>query len=95
MVSCRRWENLYNKAVSDGNNEKALEFKEKLVECIVYSINSLLAEKNLREINELMEYGMEVSRRYNIPELEFHLKLAQKEIERILKLRGKIKEEKS
>ncbi|OYT25551.1 MAG: hypothetical protein B6V02_03360 [Thermoprotei archaeon ex4572_64] len=95
MVNCRRWENLYSKALSDGNNEKALEFKEKLVECIVYSISSLLAEKNLRKVNELMEYGMEVSRKYNIPELEFHLKLAQKEIERILKLRGKIREDKS
>ncbi len=89
-ISCTRWERLYNLALQNGNKEKALEFKEKLVECIVYSLWHLVREKELREAAELMKYGREVSEKYNIPELKFHLDLIQDEINRIKEIYRKI-----
>lgn len=86
MPKCHRWENLYNWAIEQGNQAKALEFKEKLVECIVYSLQQLVVEKELDDVEELMEYGWEVAKKYNIPELEFHLRLIQEEIDRIRKI---------
>ncbi len=83
MLTCSRWENLYNKALKDGNELKALEFKEKLVECIVYTLQHLVAEKEIDEAERLMEYGREVAKKYGISELSFHLDLIQAEINRI------------
>jgi hypothetical protein len=37
MPTCGRWERLIAWAEKEGNSYKALEFKEKLVECIVYT----------------------------------------------------------
>ena len=90
MPKCHRWERLYNHAVSQGNQLKALEFKEKLVECIVYSLWHLVREKELDQADELMKYGREVARKYSIPELEFHLNLIQDEINRIREIYKKI-----
>ncbi len=89
-VSCTRWERLYNHALQSGNREKALEFKEKLVECIVYSLWQLVRNKELREAAELVKYGREVSEKYNIPELKFHLDLIQEEINRIREIYKRI-----
>ncbi len=83
MPKCNRWENLYRLALEQGNEVKALEFREKLVECIVYSLWNLVREKELTEAESLFRYGMEVAKKYNIPELEFHLGLIQDEINRI------------
>ncbi len=83
MPKCNRWENLYRLALEQGNEVKALEFREKLVECIVYSLWNLVREKELAEAESLFRYGMEVAKKYNIPELEFHLGLIQDEINRI------------
>ena len=83
MPKCNRWENLYRLALEQGNEVKALEFREKLVECIVYSLWNLVREKELTEAESLFRYGMEVAKKYNIPELEFHLGLIRDEINRI------------
>ncbi len=90
MPKCTRWENLYKWAVEQGNELKALEFKEKLVECIVYSLWHLVREKELSEAEELLKYGYDVAKRYNIPELEFHLGLVQEEINRIREIYRKL-----
>jgi len=37
MPTCTRWERLVSWAEKGGNSHKALEFKEKLVECIIYT----------------------------------------------------------
>ncbi|NPA23219.1 MAG: hypothetical protein GXO23_02860 [Crenarchaeota archaeon] len=83
MTRCDRWERLYQQALQSGNKEKALEFKEKIVECVVYSLWNLVKEKELREAEPLIKYGYEIAEKYEIPELKFHLGLIQEEIERI------------
>ncbi len=83
MARCSRWERLYQHALQSGNREKALEFKEKLVECIVYSLWSLVRDKELKLAEELVKYGLEVADKYEIPELKFHIGLIQEEIARI------------
>lgn len=35
-ITCSKWERLIEKAEREGNKGKSLEFREKLVECIVY-----------------------------------------------------------
>ena len=89
MARCKRWEDLYNWALQNNNPGKALEFKEKLVECIVYTAQTLIAQKELDEAEELLEYGKEVAKKYNIFELDFHINLLMKEINRIRELRRK------
>jgi len=79
MARCRRWENLYNWALTQGNQFKALEFKEKLVECIVYSLEQ--ARRLDDEAKSLIEYGLDVAKRLNIPELEFHVDRLRKRLE--------------
>jgi len=90
MPRCNRWENLYKWALDQGNELKALEFKEKLVECIVYSLWHLVREKELDEAEELLKYGHEVAKKYNIPELEFHLSLIEEEVNRIREIYRKL-----
>ena len=79
MARCKRWENLYNWALAQGNQLKALEFKEKLVECVVYSLEQ---SRRLDDVAKaLIEYGLDVAKRLNIPELEFHVDRLRKKLE--------------
>ncbi len=90
MPRCTRWERLYQHALQSGNKEKALEFKEKLVECIVYSLWHLVREKELRDAEELVKYGLEIAEKYEISELKFHIGLIQEEISRIREIYKKL-----
>ncbi|MFB6469998.1 MAG: hypothetical protein TU36_001995 [Vulcanisaeta sp. AZ3] len=81
---CNRWEVLINEAEKTGNKEKALEFREKLVECIVYTVQELIAKgrsEDLRDAEELLKYGEDVGNRLGISELQFHVNLLRKRIE--------------
>ena len=87
MARCRRWENLYNWAMQNGNQLKALEFKEKLVECVVYSLEQ--ARRLDEEAKALIEYGLDAARRLGIPELEFHVNRLRRRLEeREARIRG-------
>lgn len=66
-----------------GNKEKALEFREKFVECIVYTVQSLVSAKRLDEAEELVKRGLEAAKAYGIEELGFHMELNRKRIEAI------------
>lgn len=84
MVDCSRWERLMR--VRDD-----LEVRERLVECIVYGAQELVSRGrvvDLEEAEELLKYGDEVSSRYSIPELRFHVELLRRRIEE-KKSRGK------
>ncbi|ABL87799.1 conserved hypothetical protein [Pyrobaculum islandicum DSM 4184] len=83
MPICTRWERLVTWAEKDGNNYKALEFKEKLVECIIYTATEKVKRKKLAEAEELIKYGREVAKKFGIEELNFHLSLLEKEINKI------------
>ncbi|ADY02441.1 hypothetical protein VMUT_2245 [Vulcanisaeta moutnovskia 768-28] len=83
-VTCSRWERLIEKAEREGNKEKALEFREKLVECVVYMAQGLIARgrsRDLDEAEELLKYGDEVGNKLGINELLFHVNLLRKKIE--------------
>ncbi|ACB40424.1 hypothetical protein [Pyrobaculum neutrophilum] len=83
MPTCARWERLISWAEKNGNKLKALEFKEKLVECIVYTAREKVARRELAEAEELIKYGKEAAKRFGIEELSFHLSLLEKEIAKI------------
>ncbi|GAB6944926.1 hypothetical protein [Vulcanisaeta sp. JCM 14467] len=83
-ITCSKWEKLVEKAEREGNKEKALEFREKLVECIVYTAQELIARgrsRNLDETEELLKYGEDVGNKLGINELLFHINLLRKRIE--------------
>ncbi|AEA13345.1 hypothetical protein TUZN_1885 [Thermoproteus uzoniensis 768-20] len=86
---CERWERLMQQAERQGNKGKALEFKEKLVECLVYQTRSLVAERRLDEAEALIKQGRDVAKKYGIEELSFHLDLAEREIKAIRERRAK------
>jgi len=80
MPTCTRWERLVYWAEKGGNSHKALEFKEKLVECIIYTAQEKVRKGKLREAEELLKYGKDVAKRLGIEELSFHISLLEKEI---------------
>ncbi|GAB6946880.1 hypothetical protein JCM16161A_10100 [Vulcanisaeta sp. JCM 16161] len=83
-ITCSKWEGLIEKAEREGNKEKALEFREKLVECVVYTAQELIARgrsRDLDEAEELLKYGEEVGNKLGINELLFHVNLLRKRIE--------------
>jgi hypothetical protein len=57
-----------------------LEFKEKLVECIIHTAQEKVRKGKLREAEELLKYGKDVAKRLGIEELSFHISLLEKEI---------------
>jgi len=83
MPTCTRWERLISWAEKEGNSYKALEFKEKLVECIVYTAQEKVSKGRLREAEELLKYGRDVAKRLGIEELSFHISLLEKEIAKV------------
>ncbi|MEZ0319317.1 MAG: hypothetical protein ABWK05_04900 [Pyrobaculum sp.] len=83
MPTCVRWERLVVWADKEGNKQKALEFKEKLVECIVYTATERVRKGRLKEAEELLKYGRDVAKRLGIEELSFHISLLEKEIARV------------
>lgn len=83
MPICARWERLIAWAEKEGNTAKALEFKEKLVECVVYTAYEKARRGKLKELSEILKYGREVAKKYAIEELAFHLSLIEKEAEKI------------
>ncbi|WP_069806626.1 hypothetical protein [Vulcanisaeta thermophila] len=83
-MRCSDWERLINEAERSGNREKALEFREKFVECIVYTAQELIARGRTRDLVEaenLLNYGEDVGRKLGINELLFHIGLLRKRIE--------------
>ena len=80
---CSRWEELMLRMEGEGNAYKALEFKEKLVECIVYTLQEHVAKGDLKTARMYLERGEEVAQKYNIPELAFHIALNRKRVEDI------------
>ena len=81
---CIKWEKLIEHAEKNNNKEKSLEFKEKLVECIVYTAQELIARgrsKDLERAEEILKYGEDVGNRLGIKELSFHINLLRKKIE--------------
>ncbi|CCC80733.1 hypothetical protein [Thermoproteus tenax] len=87
-MACERWERLMAWAEREGNKAKALEFKEKLVECIVYQVQSLIAERRLDDAETLIKQGREVANKYAIEELSFHLDLNERRIKSIRERRA-------
>jgi hypothetical protein len=79
MPTCSRWERLIAWAEKEGNSYKALEFKEKLVECIVYTAQEKIIKGKLREAEELLKYGKDVAKRLGIEELSFHISLLERQ----------------
>lgn len=69
------------------NQGKALEFKERLVECVVYTAQELVRRRRLSEAEEVMAEGREYAKRYGIEELEFHLSLLEREVEAVRRRR--------
>jgi hypothetical protein len=67
-------------AEKGGNSHKALEFKEKLAECIIYTAQEKVRKGKLREAEELLKYGKDVAKRLGIEELSFHISLLEKKI---------------
>ncbi len=68
----------------EGNREKSLEFREKLVECIVYTVQGLIARGrsgDLDEAEEILKYGEDVGKRLGINELLFHINILRRRIE--------------
>jgi len=88
MPLCSKWENLIVWAEKGGNNYKALEFKEKLVECIIYTATEKVKKKKLDEAEELLKYGKDMAKKFNIEELNFHIALLEKEIAKIRQRRA-------
>ncbi len=84
---CVRWENKLNTAIKENNQFQQLKFREKLAECIVYTARSLISEREFDELDELMKYGLDIAKKYNMPELEFQLKLIDEERQRVIKAR--------
>ncbi len=83
-ITCSKWEKLIDKVEREGNKEKSLEFREKLVECIVYTAQRLIAmgkSMNLTEAEELLKYGEEIGNKLGINELLFHVNLLRRRIE--------------
>ncbi len=83
MPTCTRWERLVSWAEKEGNSYKALEFKEKLVECVVYTAQEKVSKGKLREAEELLKYGKDVAKRLGIEELNFHISLLEKKIAKV------------
>ena len=83
MAVCARWERLVAWAEKEGNKWKALEFKEKLVECLVYTAAERVKKGKLGEAEELLKYGRDVAKRLGIEELSFHISLLEREIAKI------------
>jgi hypothetical protein len=80
---CSKWEKLIELAEKEGNKEKVLEFKEKLVECIVYTAQELIARGRSVDLDyaeELLKYGEDVGKRLGIGELDFHVNLLRNRI---------------
>ncbi|MEZ0248580.1 MAG: hypothetical protein ABWJ97_04845 [Thermoproteus sp.] len=88
-MACEKWERLMQQAERQGNAAKALELKEKMVECIVYQVQSLVAERRLDEAEALIKQGRELAKKYGIEELSFHLGLNEKRIGEIRERRAK------
>lgn len=87
-MACEKWERLMQSAERQNNKTKALEFKEKLVECLVYQVQSLIAERKLDEAEELIKQGRDIAKRYGIEELSFHLDLNERRIKEIRERRA-------
>jgi len=75
---CRQWERKLEQAVKANNAANQLKFKEKLVECIVYTARLMIREDE-DAYRDIVNYGMEVAKKYNIPEVEYHLKIIEAE----------------
>lgn len=82
MPICGKWEKLITWAEKEGNSAKALEFREKLAECIVYTAMEKARKGDLAEAEALVKYGREAAKKFGIEELSFHLSLIEKEIEK-------------
>ncbi len=87
-MACEKWERLMQLAERQNNKAKALEFKEKLVECLVYQTQSLIAERRLDEAEELIKQGRDLAKKYGIEELSFHLDLNERKIKEIRERRA-------
>lgn len=83
MPICSKWEKLVTWAEKEGNVAKALEFKEKLVECVVYAAYEKVRKKRLDEAEELIKHGRDLAKKFAIEELSFHLSLIEKETAKI------------
>lgn len=84
-ITCSRWEKLIEKAEREGNKEKALEFRERLVECVIYTAQELIARgrsRDLDEAEELLKYGEDVGNKLGINELLFHVNLSGRGLRR-------------
>lgn len=75
---CRQWEAKLEYAIKTNNAFNQLKFKEKLVECIVYTAR-LMIKHDKDAYREIINYGLEVAKKYNIPEVEYHLKIIEAE----------------
>ncbi|ABW02802.1 hypothetical protein [Caldivirga maquilingensis] len=75
---CRKWEVKLEGAVKANNAVNQLKFKEKLTECVVYTARLMIKESE-DEYREIADYGMEVAKKYNIPEIEYYLRIIENE----------------
>ncbi|MFN3804722.1 MAG: hypothetical protein ACK4SY_06675 [Pyrobaculum sp.] len=87
MPPCAKWEKLAALAERGGNSHKALEFKEKLVECIVYTAQEMIRRGKIKDAAQVIKYGKEAASRLAIEELNFHISLMEKEMAKILERR--------
>ncbi|MFP3311508.1 MAG: hypothetical protein RXO26_06740, partial [Caldivirga sp.] len=58
---CRQWEGKLEQAVKANNAVNQLKFKEKLVECIVYTARLMIREDE-DAYRDIVNYGMEVAK---------------------------------
>lgn len=76
---CRKWEAKLEGAVKANNAVNQLKFKEKLTECVVYTARLMIKEDE-DAYREIANYGMEIAKKYNIPEIEYYLKIIEDEV---------------
>ena len=75
---CRKWEVKLEWAVKANNAVNQLKFKEKLTECVVYAARLMIKEDE-DAYREIVNYGMEIAKKYNIPEIEYYLRIIEDE----------------
>ncbi len=82
-MGCDKWEKLILLAEREKNTAKSLEFREKLVECVVYTLQEKVNRGKIRDVDNLIKYGREMAKKFAIEELNFHLSLLEKQIEKV------------
>ncbi|WP_291999726.1 hypothetical protein [Caldivirga sp.] len=75
---CRKWEVKLEGAVKVNNTVNQLKFKEKLTECVAYTARLMIKEDE-KAYREIANYGMEIAKKYNIPEIEYYLRIIENE----------------